>query len=63
MVFNQYYLDYLSKVRSQAYLYGLKHSLRPSGEPRQRPTQLWLWGGDWTLNYDLENAVSLMVQP
>jgi hypothetical protein len=44
MVFYQYCLDYFTKVRSQAFLCGLKHSLRPSGALRQRPAQVWLWG-------------------
>ncbi len=37
MVFNQYCLDFFTKVCSQANQYGLKRSLRPSGETRQGP--------------------------
>ncbi len=37
MVFNQYCLDFFAKVCSQANKYGLKPSLRHSGETRQGP--------------------------
>jgi hypothetical protein len=55
MVFNQYCLDFFAKVRSQAYLYSLKHGLRPPGESRQRPRQgMVMWRGQ--AYYDIEIA-------
>jgi hypothetical protein len=57
MVFKQYCLDFFAKVHSQANLYGRKHNLRPSGEPRQlpRPGTVRLWGRGQAY-YDLEIA-------
>jgi hypothetical protein len=53
MVFNQYCLDFFAKVRSQANQYGLKRSLRPSGETRQGPRPGMVMGSGQTC-YDLE---------
>jgi hypothetical protein len=55
MVFNQYCLDSFAKVRSQANQYGLKHSLRPSGETRQGPRPGMVMGRGHAY-YDLEIA-------
>jgi hypothetical protein len=58
MVCNQYCVDFFAKVCSQADLYGLKHSLRPSGEPRQHPRPGIVMGRGQAY-YDLEIAVGL----
>ncbi len=55
MVFNQYCLDFFAKVPSQGNQYGLKRSLRPSGETRQGPHPGMVMGRGKTF-YDLEIA-------
>jgi hypothetical protein len=56
MVFNQYCLDFFPKVCSLANQYSLKHSLRPSGEPRQGCGPGIVMGKGQAY-YDLEIAV------
>jgi hypothetical protein len=55
MFFNQYCLDFFTKVHSQAIQYGPKRSLRPSSETRQGPHPVMVMGRGQAY-YDLEIA-------